>query len=325
MKVCINYLEINKDIGPMIFAQRLARELNRQGIEIVRRHENHDILLAVIRETEENIRNSRKKGAKIVQRLDSIYYHLDEDFDSKNQSIKQTYNQVDAVIFQTDFCKRIVQEHFGMFKGLSFIINNGVASNEFPPEKPTMNKKIFIASARWRPTKRLDDTIQGFLYANIPSSELWILGPILPQLGTEREYKTKFNDRGIRFFGEISPTRVSYLYNQATGFIHLCYDDACPNVVVEALVSQVPVICTNNGGTKELVKDSGEILQSEPTFDLKPYFLSAIPKVKKEQVCQAIHLVLDAENNKYEFPRPDLYINSCAKNYTNAFQQILDS
>ena len=55
--------------------------------------------------------------------------------------------------------------------------------------------------------------------------------------------------------------------------IHLAWLDHCPNVVVEALSQKTPVICTNSGGTHELVRGSGIIIpESTPyNFELCDY------------------------------------------------------
>ena len=46
----------------------------------------------------------------------------------------------------------------------------------------------------------------------------------------------------------------------ADAMIHLAWLDHCPNVVVEALSQKCPVICTDSGGTKEIVGQSGLII-----------------------------------------------------------------
>ena len=40
--------------------------------------------------------------------------------------------------------------------------------------------------------------------------------------------------------------------------------DWCPNMVVSALADRVPVICSNFGGTKELVRKNGIIINEYP-------------------------------------------------------------
>ena len=55
--------------------------------------------------------------------------------------------------------------------------------------------------------------------------------------------------------------------------IHLAWLDHCPNVVVEAVASGVPVICAESGGTKELVGGFGAVIleKQEYGFELVDY------------------------------------------------------
>jgi len=53
--------------------------------------------------------------------------------------------------------------------------------------------------------------------------------------------------------------------------IHLSWRDHCPNVVVEALSQGCPIICTSSGGTKEIVKDNGIIIDDINDNHIDPY------------------------------------------------------
>jgi len=123
MKVCINILENNENIGPVIFSRQLAYQLEKLNVKLVDRTQKHDILLAVIRDN--NISNSKKKGAKIVHRLDGIYHNLDQEYNSMNSTIQQTYEKADSIIYQCNFGKKMVKKYFGKTNGLEFVINNG--------------------------------------------------------------------------------------------------------------------------------------------------------------------------------------------------------
>lgn len=308
MKVCINLAKDKKNIGPVIFAKRLARELEKSGIKIVDRIQKHDVLLAIIKDS--YIEHSKKKRARIIQRLDGVYHSLDQDYELMNKDIKETFESADSVIYQSDFSKRLVKKFLGEKNGLDFIIPNGVDQNEF--KKSNRKGKVFLCSAKWRPDKRLDSIVNGFSCLDLPA-ELWILGKTYGQYNNER----------IKCFGEVDSKQTFVFYNSANFFIHLAYDDNCPNSVVEALVSQLPVVCTSNGGTKELVRNSGEIIQ-EKEYDLKPFYSADISEVSRDKVSKSLQNCLENEKN-YEFPREDLYMNNCAKKYIKAFEETLDS
>ncbi len=309
MKVCINMLENSANIGPVIFARRLAGELEKIGVDIVGRQDRHDILLAFIRDS--NIEYSRGGGAKIIQRLDGIYHNLDVDYNEKNSSIGETRREVDAVIYQSKFSKAMVNRYLGKVGKMSFVIPNGADSCEFRKENNGNDKVTFLCSARWRPDKRLDSIVEGFRFSNIPNSELIVLGA--PDMKSDLD--------NVNYLGEISPSALSKYYSSADYFIHLAYNDSCPNSVIEALVSELPVICAESGGTKELVKGSGEVVL-EDVLSFEPLCDKDIPFIDSREVADSLHRCMERKSS-YEFPREDLYIGNCAKNYKMAFEKVL--
>lgn len=315
MRVCINYLEREEGlIAPVIFAHRLGAELKKQGIRVVGRQERHEILLAIIRDNQ--IADSKRKGARVVQRLDGVYHELDEDYEEKNRTIRKTFEEANAIIYQSEFSKRLVKSFFGNHPGAEFTIHNGVDPNQYPFSRRDAGNLNFLAVAKWagRPNKRLDSILEGFKMANLPGSHLTVLGPI------EEGYVS--SDK-ITFTGPIENEIMPQFYDRTGCLIHLCYDDNCPNAVVEALVSGIPTICTSSGGTPELVQDSGEIIDEVP-YDLKPNFRREIPEVSPEKVAEAIERVKSRERI-YRFPREDLHIETCAKKYIEAFETVLST
>ena len=55
----------------------------------------------------------------------------------------------------------------------------------------------------------------------------------------------------------ISKTKLSDCHKQMKCLFFPSERDPCPNTVVEAILSGVPVCYNSNGGTKEIVKDCG--------------------------------------------------------------------
>jgi len=309
MKVCINLLEQEKNIGPVIFAKRLAHELEKKNVKIVNRFQNHDVLLAIIKD--DKIEYSRGKGAKIIQRLDGIYHYLDASPVERNVSIIDTFQKADAVVYQSRFNKRMIERDFGI-KEQYFIIPNGADPEIFSKNNNQKNNITFLTSSKWRSMKRLDSIIEGFDYAEIPNSELWILGQVDNSVSSEK----------IKYFGEIYSKSVVDFYNNSDFLLHLAHADSCPNTVVEALVAEIPVICASSGGTKELIKNSGEIIE-EKVSGLEKISTAEIPKIPPKKVAEAMYNCIE-NKDKYEFPREDLYISNCARNYIRAFEEVLD-
>jgi glycosyltransferase involved in cell wall biosynthesis len=97
----------------------------------------------------------------------------------------------------------------------------------------------------------------------------------------------KDNER-IVFLGELDYMSLLSLYKRSSTFIHLAYLDHCPNVVVDAQAAGCKIICSNSGGTHEIV--SNGIMINEETWNFEPIKLYQPPymrwnetEIKKEQ------------------------------------------
>ena len=99
--------------------------------------------------------------------------------------------------------------------------------------------------------------------------------------------------------------------------IHMCWLDSCPNSVAEGLACGLPVLCSHNGGTKELVKDDGVIIQIEEDYEYGPRVpLYDPPKVDTNIIVEGVLQVL--EKGRIE-SREDLRIANVAEKYADIF------
>jgi glycosyltransferase involved in cell wall biosynthesis len=90
--------------------------------------------------------------------------------------------------------------------------------------------------------------------------------------------------------------------------------DWCPNTVVEALACGLPVLCSHNGGTKELVRGSGIIQEFEETYDFKKVPLYKPPMPDPKLVARGMSELLEWRE---PIDRPDLYMDHVAMQYIN--------
>ena len=92
-------------------------------------------------------------------------------------------------------------------------------------------------------------------------------------------------EKAIEFIGSIPREEMANVYRKADIFFSLEINAACPNSVVEALASGLPVVGMNTGAISELVEDgAGEVanygadpwLREVPNFE---YIKQAMDKV----------------------------------------------
>ena len=75
--------------------------------------------------------------------------------------------------------------------------------------------------------------------------------------------------------------------------LHLCHIDSCPNIVLEGLCSGLNILCSNLGGTKELVQNDGIVLKADKMWGgryLKP---TNLDNIKPTLVAEGIHRLIE--------------------------------
>lgn len=263
MNFYFDNVDFSSGTGPNTFGYRLAQAFTKLGHNITN-SENCDAHLAFIEQ-----KTSKNTSSKLVQRLDGIWFKP-EEFHVLNRGIKTTYQNSDIVIWQSKFDKKMTEAHWGPQNGK--VIHNGIDLTIVRPENSELldirrrYEKIFVCSANWHRQKRLRENIALFLSLKekYPDSCLLVMG-------STPDWIVKHDD--ILYTGSIPHALCLEVYSVADWMIHLAWLDHCPNVVVEALSQNCPVICTDSGGTGEIVKNNGIIIpETTPyAFELTDY------------------------------------------------------
>jgi len=298
--------------GKGFFLQGLVRELGKLKIAIVfDRSEPHDIVF-------ENIRIKTKTSCPVVVRFDGVYHDTGIDWQGKNAGMAEAAARAAHIICQSQFGKRMVMTFLGADPDRITIINNG-SDPEVPVTLPEFSHTHnFIAVAVWRPHKRLRETIEGFLAADIPDSALRIFGKL--GKGMDESIKAYASDRVL--FMDHCADRALLLghLRAATAMLHLCWFDCCPNSVVEAINQKCPVICGNEGGTHELVRPSnGIVLDIDEPYNYRPIDLYHPPAIAINKVAEACR---SAASRRPEINNEHVNIANIAWRYKNVFDRV---
>lgn len=282
--------------GPNIFGKRLIGELKKQGWVYDRRVFDYNIVF---------ITGKYYPGKINALRLDGLYFDTENtvgDNDKLNAPITKSYHEFDKIIFQSVFSKNMFFHHFGQINTPYKIIYNGVDFRDEDKKFKYPYDKTLICSAHWRSHKRLTAIIEGFEELNSPNTGLVILGNV----------SDKVSHKSIMYLGDVSVRKIPFYLRGADGFVHLSWLDWCPNTVVEALACGLPVLCSHNGGTRELVRDSGIIMEFEETYDFKSVPLYKPPVPDPKLVAKGMGELLEWRK---PIDRPDLYIDRVARQY----------
>jgi len=276
MKIHLDNVDMRSSSGPNSFAKRLAMGLIESGHEVeLNDGRNADVSLVFIEPS------GRPLAKKVVQRLDGIWFHPDE-FETKNVRIKNLYQNSDGVVWQSEFDKNMTLKWWGIPKAGS-VIRNGI--NAQPVKKFTIPaleqirqqyEMLFVCSANWHPQKRLADNINFYRHVRqfYNSAALLVMGSNPIQVA----------DSHIFYTGPQPHEVCLEVFSAANWMIHLAWLDHCPNTVVEALSQGTPVICSEQGGTKELVQNFGIILKENQEYNYELVNYENPPKVDVTQI-----------------------------------------
>lgn len=297
--------------GPNCFAKRLAIQLGNMGITVAD-PDDYDVALVFIEPTAKL--NFKKP---FVQRVDGMWFKPEQHKGGMNHNIEWTHRNADLVIHQSEFDRKMLSKWLGEPKR-SVVIPNGIELQPAQLRSETLVEirkrydKVFVCSANWHPQKRLRDNIEVFKHIRAnqhPNSCLIVLGNN-PDVQT--------SDRSIYFAGSIRHDLCAEVYSIAHWMIHMAWLDHCPNVVVEAISQMCPVICSSEGGTRELVENGNGIVIPDATpfnFELCDY--DNPPRVPLENVpTLPDHMQANPES---------VNIVETAKKYAEALQSALDA
>lgn len=305
MKIFIEYEKGNQS-GKGHFIERLARQWDKMGIPYSYESKGCDVRLALIKfRTECNL--------PTVLRLDGA--HNEAHMNEKKQVWKNTLcsgfiKKSKAVIWQTEFCRKMGHIVFHNKPKKEYVIFNGADPDEFLPREPKLD---VVISAYWkeRPHKRLKEMIDvAVVYTKQhPEVRFHVLG----------DAPYKIDNPNIIYHGHVDLDKMKIIFSKCKCMLNICYADWCPNAVVEALVAGLPVICTANHGVSEIVKNSGIIVDIDDPIDKKHFYRAMNKPIKNIQpVYDALDQILFTD---FIFPKPEhLYIENIAKQYYDAIK-----
>ena len=296
------------------FLTRLIKEIAKHDVQFV--HDSklkHDLELGLVRFT-------FNSGAPKIQRIDGLWYNKqDARHRNANNQILKHYNRAQGHIFQSEFCKFASHKMFGARSRIpNAIIYNG-ADPEFyrlAPGASSPAKFNIIASAQWRKHKRLKHIVIAFTdWKNNQDSILWVAGHT-------KDFKLIKHPR-VRYLGNLQDEELAGYLRMADVCVHIGYVDACPNSVVESINAGTPIICSNQGGTPEIVGKSGLIMNLDKGYNWNKFDTDHPPGVSVEMVAKGYERFRLGQV-KYDMNRPDLHIKATAYQYYKFFKRVLN-
>lgn len=291
--------------GPNMFMSRLVRVLEKDyKIEFVSKKSHIDMGVIFLPES--------KPGAKRVVRVDGCYYNKATGT-NMNKYISKAIRKADGVIYQSEFSKKLCDKLLKCKPKKYSVIYNGIDQNWIRSIQPKSftEKNVFAAIANWRTSKRPRSIIKSFLKANIPDSRLLIIG----------KFDKKIKHDNISYLGKLNSDEIISCLKGCKSLIHICKIESCPNAVIESLSCGVPVICNNIGGTKEIVKNDGIVVECDDQYEFDFINDKNVDNINPSIISPALELVV---SRQWDIKRDDLSIQVSAEKYRSFFEFVLE-
>lgn len=283
--------------GKQKFAMRLADAFKNKGIRVTDKKPHINLVFL----------DGIRKNCKNIFRLDGVLMNTQVSYKKKNAKLKETIRQCDGIIYQNEFCKQSADVYLGKFPSYAIILNGAI----LPTAEKYYHKKPYISTiSRWRPHKRLKDTVDSFLSSDLKKThDLLVIG--------DPDYVV--SDASVCYKGQLGPDDCWKVLNGSVYVVHLAYLDWCPNSVVESLIAGKNVMHSSAGGTKYVVRDNG-IMIPDKEWNFQPIDLTNPPRLDFNLVNKAYIDMLDLKCPVVDY----LSIDNIADQYINYMRKILD-
>ena len=256
-----------------------------------------------------------RAGVINIYRIDGVWINTaDSNLTEKNNTIVGGLKSADAVVYQSEFCKEAVEKYMKLSPQKHTIIYNGADPNEFVRNaKYKPSKPSFITMCKWRPHKRLGNTVEGFLQSKAKEHCcLHVFG----------EVDKKVEHPNIIYHGWDS--KGNKILPWCIASVHISYLDWCPNAVVESLVAGVPVIYANSGGTPYIVGSNGYQIRDH-NWNYEPIDLYGDHSIDITELALAYDKAFEESSQRPAFKRSDLNIMAVATKYVKFIEKVIRS
>ncbi|MHC5060937.1 MAG: glycosyltransferase family 4 protein [Planctomycetota bacterium] len=310
--------------GPEAFMVRLQRELKRQGLYDA---DSYDVWLhtTVNPLPERVVWRAKKNKCKIVIRsagprnIDFAAFFFGRLIPCLNGIINRPLNfffnrhllsniykaPINHVIYQSEYAKQLVEYLMGVTPVPNSIILNGVDLESFclRHKSRDITEKGFpriIMTGYFKPQKRIQQSpsIIRRLKLRYPQIQVIVAGggfrDTLDEL--RRQIAANQVEQHYKILGQMHFDALPELYRTCDLMLFLSYHDACPNVVIEAIASGLPVVYTKTSGVPEIVADAGigvnENIETNKRY--VPHFnYKHMPQIDPDDYVNAIQELLD--------------------------------
>lgn len=206
----------------------------------------------------------KRRGIPMVYNQNGVFYKAwyAGDWAAQNRRMARPYHMANWVFYQSEFCKRAADKFLGVRSGGGEILYNAVDTQRFRPPEGEADKRCgnycFLLTGKIdrHLFYRLESTIAGLRIAcdGGLDGRLKVAGWIEAETRIRAESMSKqlgLSER-VEYSGAYTQEQAPDIYRSADAYVMTKHNDPCPNTVLEALASGLPVLYSDSGGVPEL-------------------------------------------------------------------------
>ncbi len=215
---------------------------------------------------------AKQKNAKIICNQDGVAYPgwCPSGWEKKNRAMATFLHAADYVVYQSEFSKLSADHFLGPPKKQWEIVYNAVDTTAFTPAQsdPATNHLILLLGGNQYSYYRIETAIRTLaklktyrqdVRLRITGKLSWIpdeqeafriIGCLIREFGLSEH---------VEFLGFYTQREAPDVLKKAHILLHTKYNDPCPELVLEAMASGLPVVYSGSGGVPELVGNEAGI------------------------------------------------------------------
>ncbi|MBW4532802.1 MAG: glycosyltransferase family 4 protein [Pleurocapsa minor HA4230-MV1] len=239
----------------------------------------------------------------------------------------QEYQLADRIAVPSLFAKRtFLQQGFNKTQ----LIHNPLATSleTFSPgaKEDDVFRAVYAGSLGVR--KGIHYLVRAFIQANLPNSELVLLGKAMP----ETPYLLKDADERVKCPGHVSETELAQYYRNSSVFVMSSLEDGFGMVLAQALACGLPIISTSNTGAEDLLRmqstnpiDLGDQIAEYPSgYLVPPKEYQAIASILR-LLATNLEILKQKQEAALNFDSEALSWSAYAQRSMTAYQHLINS
>jgi glycosyltransferase involved in cell wall biosynthesis len=220
----------------------------------------------------------RAAGIPVVLNQNGVFYPgwYPRGWERENARMAKVHAAADYVFYQSEFCQHSAERFLGERAGRSEILYNAVDTRHFTPGTAAAQNRpfTFLVTGKFGASTayRLSSSIAGLVAARAAGLDVLLRVAGLIEPAVESAARAQVDALGVSnlvtFSGPYTGTQAPDVYRSAHAYLMTKHNDPCPNAVLEAMASGLPILYSASGGVPEQVgPEAGIGLPVPETFD----------------------------------------------------------